>query len=104
MSQDFCAACSMPITNPEELGATVGENKFCIHCVNADGSVKSCSEIFEGGVNFFLTSFPEYDRTQAERLTRKNMCNLSYWQDKDCDCLKGEQATDEEFQELMSKF
>lgn len=76
---------------------------FCPHCVNEDGSVKTCEEIFEGGVQFFMMSIPGTARDLAEKLTRKNMRRQPYWQGKECDCLTGEQATDEEFASCMEK-
>jgi len=99
----YCVACGMPLTKKEDVGATTGEGSFCKFCVKADGSVKSCSEVFEGGVQFFLHTFPDKDRAFAERITRKNMKRLSYWQGKDDPCLRGEEATDEEFQETLKK-
>lgn len=91
--QKNCEACGMPLTN---------EERFCPYCVNADGSVKTCEEIFEGGVKFFLSQFGG-DRKIAEKLTRKNMSAQLYWQGKNCEVLKGEMATDDEFAEMMKK-
>lgn len=99
---NYCEACGMPMSKPEHyaLGDTSGQ--FCLYCVNDDGSVKTCAEIFEGGVNFFMQHV-DNDRAMAEKMTRKNMKNQSYWQDKDESVLQGEEATDEEFAEVMKK-
>lgn len=82
------------------LGDVNAEN--CRYCVNDDGSVKSCDEIFEGGVDFFMSTFAN-NQNMAERLCRKNMLGLPFWQGKDCDCLKGEMATEEEYADFMKK-
>lgn len=98
-----CAACTMPLAKAEDIGATIGAENFCIHCTNPDGSVKTCEEIFQGGVEFFLSTFPDLSKDLAERITRKNMKQLPYWQKDECVCLQGDVATEAEFQEVMKK-
>ncbi|MFA6354370.1 MAG: zinc ribbon domain-containing protein [Candidatus Paceibacterota bacterium] len=98
----FCEACGMPLNKKEDFAGGDENSKFCHFCVNADGSVKSCEEIFEGGVQYFLGQLGD-DRITAEKMTRKNMSKQPYWQGKDCPVLKGEMATDEEFAEVLKK-
>ena len=100
---DSCISCSMPLINPADIGAKTADGSACIHCSNPDGTIKSCEEVFEGGVQFFMDSIPGTERALAERLTRKNMNNLPYWQKNGTDILQGEEATDEEFQEMMGR-
>jgi hypothetical protein len=92
----------MPLTKNEDFAGGDENSQFCLYCVNADGSVKTCEEIFEGGVQFFMGKIGG-DRQTAEKVTRKNMNQQSYWQGKDCEILKGEMATDEEFAEVLKK-
>jgi len=42
-------------------------------------------------------------RKFAEKSVRKNMKNLSYWQNKEYPCLTGDIATDEEFNQILAK-
>ena len=98
----YCNACGMPLNKKEDFANGDESSNFCHYCANPDGSVKSADEIFEGGVQFFMNQFGG-DRQKAERITRKNMNNLPYWQGKDCAVLKGEMASDEEFAEMMKK-
>jgi hypothetical protein len=98
----YCNACGMPLVKKEDFAKRDKSSSFCCYCVNKEGSVKSVDEIFEGGVQFFMSQFGN-DRKKAERITRKNMKNQPYWQNKDFDILKGETATDEEFAEVMKK-
>jgi len=100
--EKYCEACGMPLNKKEDFAGGDENSKFCLYCVNADGSVKTCEEIFEGGVKFFMSQIGG-DRGLAERITRKNMNMQPYWQDKNCQILKGEMATDEEFAEAMKK-
>ena len=99
----YCEACGMPLEKPEDFAGGDVNAKFCLYCTNPDGSVKTCDEIFNGGVQFFMSEIGD-DRTAAEKFTRKNMVQLPYWQGKDCACLKGEMATDEEFAAMLKKF
>lgn len=98
----FCEACGMPLSKPEDFAGGDENSQFCLYCVNKDGSVKTCEEIFEGGVQYFMSQIGG-DRSMAEKITRKNMNMQSYWQGKDCLVLKGEMATDEEFADAIRK-
>jgi hypothetical protein len=100
--QKFCQACGMPLEKKEDFAGGDENSNFCQYCVNEDGSVKSCEDIFEGGVQFFVDATGA-GRLLAEKLTRKNMKRLSYWQGSDAEILQGEEATDEEFSEAMVK-
>jgi hypothetical protein len=90
----------MPLTKIEDFAKGDEHSNFCLYCVNEDGSVKSCEEIFEGGVQYFLSQIVD-DRNMAEKITRKNMSGLPYWQGKNQEILRGDMATDEEFAEVM---
>ena len=98
----YCFACGMPLEKKEDFAGGDESAQFCLYCAKEDGSVKSCEEIFEGGVQFFLGQIGG-DREMAEKITRKNMSRLPYWQGKDCAVLKGEVATDEEFATAIKK-
>ncbi|WP_288183141.1 zinc ribbon domain-containing protein [uncultured Sporomusa sp.] len=99
----FCGACSMPLDNDNVVGLETDKEAFCIHCVNENKEVKSCEEIFEGGVQYFMSLDSAITRNFAEKNVRKNMKQLSYWQDKEYPCLSGEIATDEEFNQILAK-
>ena len=98
-----CAACSMPLDSDDVIGLDKGNELFCIHCITEDKEVKSCEEIFEGGVQFFMSLDPSITRDFAEKSVRKNMKSLPYWQNKEYPCLLGEMATDEEFNQILAK-
>jgi hypothetical protein len=100
--EKHCLACGMPLTKKEDFAGSDENATFCLYCVNADGSVKTCEEIFEGGVQFFMSQIGG-DQVMAEKITRKNMNAQPYWHDKNCEILKGELASDEEFAEIMKK-
>lgn len=92
----------MPLTKKEDFAGGDENSRFCRYCINVDGSVKSCEEIFEGGVQYFMTQICG-NRQTAEKVTRKNMSQQPYWRAKDYEILKGEMATDEEFTDILRK-
>lgn len=102
MEMRFCAACGMPLENKELIGLEAGSDVFCIYCVDENKAVRNCKDIFHGGVQFFMQHVG-LDRSLAERVTRKNMNMLPYWQDKHDACLDGEVSSDEEFAVVLSK-
>ncbi len=99
-----CITCGMPFVgnHADDVGLELPEGSVC-KFDSGDGKVKSGKEIFDGGVNFFSTEVTDGDVELAERLTRKNMSSLAYWQARPLDELTGPKATDEEFQSAISK-
>lgn len=92
----------MPLNTKEDFAKGDEGANFCQYCVNEDGDVKPCDDIFEGGVQFFMNQVGS-DRVLAEKITRKNMLCQEYWKGKDDEILKGDVATDEEFAEALKK-
>ena len=94
----------MPFEGDHEgdVGLETADGPVCIFDVE-NGAVKSPEAIFAGGVEFFATSVAEGDCDLAERLTRKNMSQLPYWQERPFTELAGKMATDEEFGAYMAK-
>lgn len=89
-------------SHASDIGLETADGPVCVYDVK-DGAIKSAEEVFEGGVQFFMGQGTEGDRALAERVTRKNMKSLSYWQAHPFDLLNGEEATDEEFGSVMAK-
>lgn len=85
-----------------DVGIETAEGVVCKFDV-VDGAIKPAEDIFEGGVEFFLGEVANGDRALAERLTRKNMSALPYWQANPFALLEGEQSSDEEFGAAMMK-
>ncbi len=94
----------MPLegAHAEDIGLETADGLVC-KFDSADGKIKSGEDIFEGGVQFFLNAVANGDRDLAERLTRKNMNHLPYWQVHPFEALNGVEATDQEFSDAMSK-
>ena len=98
----ICIACGMPMNKAEDFGNQDIKSEFCVHCMNSDGSIKSCEEIFEGGVYFFMTQ-TWANSILAEKIVRKNMRKLPHRQGGVYEILEGSVATDDEFAELLQR-
>ena len=98
-----CISCGMPLDEAHGLGTETEDGRVCQYCLGEDGHPKTCEEVFESGVAFFLTVEGVTDRDFAERLTRKNMSMLEYWDKHGTECLKGEQASHKEFFEVIAR-
>lgn len=99
-----CITCGMPLegVHEKDFGMDTPKGPVCIHD-SRDGQIRPVEEIFEGGVSFFVTACTDGDRSLAERLTRRNMKGLPYWQAHPFALLEGPEATDEEFRAAMAK-
>lgn len=99
-----CITCGMPFegNHINDIGLETSDGPVCVYDVK-DGAIKPAEDIFEGGVQFFLGSVAGGDRELAERVTRKNMKSLLYWQAHPFEGLNGAEASDEEFAAAMAK-
>ena len=73
-----CMSCGMPMTKPEDFGGGNLANIYCVHCSKPDGSLKSYEEVFEGMVNFMMTS-QKMDRKTAETAAKEYMSKMPAW-------------------------
>jgi hypothetical protein len=99
-----CITCGTPFVgaHANDIGLETAEGPVCKFDVK-DGQIKPAEEIFEGGVQFFMTEVADGDRGLAERLTRKNMKSLAHWQKSPFANLEGPVATDQEFGAAMAR-
>ncbi len=73
-----CMSCGMPMAKPEDFGGGNPENLYCVHCSNTDGSLKNYEEVFEGMVNFMVSS-QKMDRKTAESAVKERMSSMPAW-------------------------
>ncbi len=94
----------MPFTgeHKDDIGLETSEGLVCINDCE-DGDIKEPEDIFADGVAFFADKAADGDFDLAERLTRKNMLKLPYWQHNPCEELDGPLATEDEFEEAMAR-
>ena len=99
-----CVTCGMPFegNHANDIGLETAEGPVCIHDVH-DGKVKTVQEIFEGGVAWSMGAVTNGVRDPAERLCRRNMQSLPYWQKRPDPIMQGESVTEEEYQAAFAK-
>lgn len=99
-----CITCGMPLEGAHEkdFGMDTPDGPACLFDIK-DGKIKDGADIFQGGVAFFMSSCTDGDEGLAQKLTRKNMKMLPYWQKHPFEQLNGEEATDAEFGAAMAK-
>lgn len=104
MLMNSCITCGMPFEgdHADDVGLETPEGAACKFDVE-NGAIKSPTDIYMGGVEFFAHAAADDDRDLAARLTRKNMRSLPYWQARPFPELDGPEATDEEFGAAMAK-
>jgi len=73
-----CMSCGMPMTRLEDFGGGNPGNLYCVYCSNRDGSLKSYKEVFEGMVNFMMTS-QKMDRRIADSAAKERMAKMPAW-------------------------
>ena len=76
-----CMSCGMPMAKPEDFGGGNPEHIYCVYCSNSDGSLKSYKEVFEGMVNFMVSS-QKMDRETAESAVKERISRMPAWSDK----------------------
>jgi hypothetical protein len=50
---EYCSSCGMPLEKEEDIRLRTSKGPLCEYCVNSSGKLKSCKEVFDGGVGFF---------------------------------------------------
>jgi len=74
-----CMSCGMPMTKLEDFGGGNPANIYCVHCANADGSLKSYDEVLKGMVNFMVMS-QNMDKETAEKAAKEYMAKMPAWE------------------------
>lgn len=95
----------MPFTgeHANDIGLETSYGPVCIHDCE-DGEIKEPEDIFADGVAFFADNVTDGDFDLAERLTRRNMRSLEYWQENPfMELEEGPSATEAEFAEAMAR-
>lgn len=76
-----CLSCGMPMGNLEDFGGGNPANVYCVHCANADGSLKEYEEVYEGMIGFMMGT-QNMDRATAEKAAIEYMATMPAWQGK----------------------
>ena len=101
--EDYCISCGMPLKKEDNIAKKIDLGSICEFCIDKNGEIKSCQEVFDAGVMFFTHALPDIEKDLAKSVTRKNMLNQPLWQNSTEECLKGDIATDEQFTKVLEE-
>ncbi len=73
-----CGSCGMPMTKKGDFGAGDTENKFCVHCTDESGKLKSRQEIKDGMVHG-LMKMKNLSLQDAVREVDESMNKMPVW-------------------------
>ena len=81
MADKYCESCSMPMTKKGDFGGGSEENKYCVHCCDNEGNLKTYEEIFGGMVNFAMKNMGLTEE-KAKEAVSQNMAELPAWKNR----------------------
>ncbi len=79
MEKTYCESCSMPMIKKEDFGGGNIDNKYCKHCCDDKGSLKSYDEVFSGMVEFAVKNL-DISMDKARESVSENMANMPAWE------------------------
>lgn len=71
----------MPMGKPEDFGGRDMVNKYCLHCTDRDGNLKSYDEVVEGMAAFF-SKINHAPTDVAKKRAIEHMSGFPAWRDK----------------------
>lgn len=73
-----CESCGMPMEKEADFGAGNMENRYCVHCTDSGGKLKSREEIRAGMVAFYMKANGS-GRDEAARFVDAHMAKMPAW-------------------------
>jgi len=73
-----CESCSMPMRKPKDFGGKDTKNKYCCHCTDESGALKTYEDIVNGLTNF-LMQMQGLEREQAEQTAKDGLAKMPAW-------------------------
>ena len=73
-----CQSCGMPMQSAEQYGGGDEENKYCVNCCDANGSLKSYEAVLEGMAGLMMNS-RGLDRSAADKAAGEYLATMPAW-------------------------
>ncbi|MFH1448651.1 MAG: zinc ribbon domain-containing protein [Candidatus Micrarchaeota archaeon] len=77
---DKCESCGMPIMHDDVRGGGKKDNKYCLHCTDEEGNLKSREDVREGMIQHYIRSMAK-PREAAEEYVDEHMKNMPAWKE-----------------------
>ncbi|MBN2478573.1 zinc ribbon domain-containing protein [Candidatus Micrarchaeota archaeon] len=76
-----CESCGMPMEKPEDFGGRNKENKYCTHCTDKNGILKSYSDVLEG-MAAFIVKTENLSSEEARKKAEAYMKTMPAWRER----------------------
>lgn len=73
-----CESCGMPMEGKGDFGAGNEENRYCVHCTDDAGKLKSREDVRAGMVAFYMKANGS-SRDEALDFVEKHMAKMPAW-------------------------
>ena len=81
MEQKKCESCGMPMKSIEDFGSKNLENKYCKHCTDKDGNLKSYYEKIDDFKNLLIKN-KGFGEERAVKTAIENLKQFPAWKNK----------------------
>ncbi len=76
--QKVCESCGMPMRAKEEFGGGKTDNKYCVHCCDNKGNLKSYDDMVDGMAQFMMRT-QGISKEQAIKATKEHLAKMPAW-------------------------
>ena len=73
-----CESCGMPMRKWDDFGGGKAGNKYCTHCCDESGNLKSYDEVFTGMTQFAMKMMG-VSESEAQTAAKENMAKMPAW-------------------------
>lgn len=80
MEHKICESCGMPMKNIEDFGGENPENKYCKHCTDNYGNLKSYAEKVTDFKKIIIKT-NDFGEKQAEKMAKESLKQFPAWKD-----------------------
>lgn len=78
MDERICESCGMPMKTPADFGGGDPENRYCVHCTDADGHLKPY-EVKVKELAAFIALRTGATEEDARRTAVENLSTMPAW-------------------------
>jgi len=79
MKARICESCGMPMKNIEDFGGQNPENKYCKHCCDKQGNLKSYKKKVMDFKNLLIKT-NDFGEEQAEKMAKESLKQFPAWE------------------------
>ena len=80
MNNHVCESCGMPMKRNEDFGGGNSDKKYCVHCTDNLGELKSYDDILTGMTEFAMKTMG-VSREEAQKTALDNMKKMPAWKE-----------------------